>query len=363
MKRFGEGRIIFHFFYGFAAMLILAASCSKEKGDCTIALSFSQEYAACVQQLKTKGEEPSLPDTNDFILSITGEDGSSVYSGKYGNRPEEIAVSEGIYSIVVLSREFSGSAFSAPQFGDSLSIEIASGETVPVSFHCTQMNVGMKISYSEEFMNRFPSSVITLTGGGGTLEYSYTEERIAYFFPGKVEMRMATGGTDRHILSRTLARSEIMTINMSVGSEEMAEADFRLEIDTSRIWITENFEYGKENDGSTRSKSLTVPQAIERAGEEEVWIRGFIVGGDATSASFKTTGPFSSDTHFIIAEKTDVSERGKCMAVELKSGAVRDSLNLVSYPQLFHKEVFVKGNIVESYFGLYGIKGIKEFYK
>lgn len=349
---------------GLAVITMLAASCTKEpEGDCLISFSFSKDYTALIEELRTKGGETLVPDTNDFILSIKNEEGEEIYYGAYGKKPERMAVEEGTYVVKVISVEFESPAFNMPQYGDSLSVDIGARSEVNISFLCKQMNAGMKINYSSEFRTKYPSSKVVLVGPGGTLEYPYTETRIAYFSPGKVSMRMETGGASRHILSRNISMAEVLSINMSVGAEEMIDANFRLMVDTSCIWITENYEYGKENDGSTRNKALTVLQAIDKAGEVDIWVRGFIVGGDATSASFSTSGPFKSNTNLIIAASAAESERGKCMAVELKAGEIRDSLNLVMHPELFHKEIFVKGTIVDHYFGLTGLKGVKEFYK
>lgn len=349
-------------YLGMAAFLFLAVSCSKLPQDGGFAtFRFSKEYAVLVEELRTKGGEV-IPDTNSFILSIKKEGGESVYYGTYGEKPQKMELDGGVYIMEVFSNEFEAPSFNSPQYGDSLSVEIFSGEMAAVSFNCRQMNVGMKINYSTEFMQKFPNSKFFLTGGGVMLEYSYQERGIAYFFPGKVEMRMETDGASRYILSRTLNPSEVLTVNMSVGAEEMGEADYILTLDTSRIWITENYEYGKENDGSTRAKALTVRQAMERVGESDIWVHGYIVGGDATSASFSSAVPFESNTHFIISDRVAETGRESCMAIELKSGEIRDSLNLVTNPQLFHTHVFLKGTLADKYFGLVGLKGLKEFY-
>ena len=47
--------------------------------------------------------------------------------------------------------------------------------------------------------------------------------------------------------------------------------------------------------------------------------------------------------------------------MSLPVGDVRDGLNLVDNPGLLGKRVFLKGNIVASYFGLVGIKDVTEY--
>jgi hypothetical protein len=47
--------------------------------------------------------------------------------------------------------------------------------------------------------------------------------------------------------------------------------------------------------------------------------------------------------------------------VELKKGAARDALNLVDNPQVLGHTVWLKGDLVESYYGIPGLKNVTEF--
>jgi hypothetical protein len=40
---------------------------------------------------------------------------------------------------------------------------------------------------------------------------------------------------------------------------------------------------------------------------------------------------------------------------------VRDALNLVSHPDLLGSRVYLKGNIVEAYYGIPGVKEVSDF--
>ncbi|MDD6623554.1 MAG: DUF6359 domain-containing protein [Bacteroides sp.] len=40
---------------------------------------------------------------------------------------------------------------------------------------------------------------------------------------------------------------------------------------------------------------------------------------------------------------------------------VRDALNLVSSPENLGRQVFLKGDLVESYYGICGLKNVREF--
>jgi hypothetical protein len=47
--------------------------------------------------------------------------------------------------------------------------------------------------------------------------------------------------------------------------------------------------------------------------------------------------------------------------VQLPSGDLRDVLNLVDNPGLLGTKVYLKGDIVEAYYGIPGIKNISEY--
>ena len=89
---------------------------------------------------------------------------------------------------------------------------------------------------------------------------------------------------------------------------------------------------------------------------------GYIVGGDLTSSgkTVKTSG-ITKNTHLALAERSTVTTKASCVAVELPQGKVRDALNLVDHPDLIGRRVSVKGNLVEKYYGTIGLKGTGDF--
>lgn len=83
-------------------------------------------------------------------------------------------------------------------------------------------------------------------------------------------------------------------------------------------------------------------------------------GGDLTASSVSFDEPFESESNIAIAGRTTVYDKESCMSVQLLKGKVRDALNLVSNPSNLKRKVFLKGDIVESYFGIPGVKNISE---
>lgn len=345
---------------------VLATACNKDglKGDAYISFALSSDYSSysisrLTEKLSSSGNDIVLPDTNDFILSITGSDGGQVYKGPYGDRPDPIPVQSGSYDVALYSMEFDGPAFSSPQFGDTRTVVVASGEVLAVKFGCTQLNCGMRLEFEDSFRDRFFSSDIFIRSGEHSLPYTYTEKRIAYFLPGILKVICSDGNDEMTILSRQLDAADILTIKLSASGEN--SGGFSVAVDTSRNWLYEDFTLGSGNDGSTAEKALAVADLIMNLGAKEVWVAGYIVGGDVTTSNINLEPPFSKNSHIAIADRTAVSERAECAAVELpSSGDIREAVNLVDHPDYIGRKLYVKGDI-ENYFGCPGVKNIKEF--
>ena len=146
-----------------------------------------------------------------------------------------------------------------------------------------------------------------------------------------------------------------------------------MQVDTTKNWTSENYVIGGGSGGGSGSQpggnsglneddAIPVGDAKAHIGEKDVILFGYIVGGDLSSAgkNVKTSG-VSKNTHLAIAERSSVSVKASCVAVELPKGPVRDALNLVDHPDLIGCRVYLKGNLVESYFGTVGLKGTNDF--
>ena len=88
---------------------------------------------------------------------------------------------------------------------------------------------------------------------------------------------------------------------------------------------------------------------------------GYVVGGDLTSASASFEAPFTSRTNILLGSRSKTSDKESCIAVQLPSNEVRDRVNLVDNPGLLGKKVCFKGDIVESYFVITGLKNVTDF--
>lgn len=351
-------------FLAIAMLAAAAASCDSiflPSEDGEIRMAFQQN---AITQTRA-GVSPS--DTNSFILRVTDSKGKTIYDGAYGAAPESISASPGSYTIKVMSAEFKAPAFSSPQYGDTQTVTVKSGEATGVTLVCRQINAGIRLNIDSKFLTAFPAGSLHLKSDDGKLLYSYSEKRIAYFNPGNVSLILSNGGTDETLLSRSLSSQEVYTINVSVaeppsGSPASTRNRISVQLDTSRNWISENYAIGgSANKGSSRDNPFSVSEARNLAGTEDVWVYGYIVGGDLSSSKASFKGPFTSRTNIVISSKSSATDRSTCMSVQLSTGDIRNALNLVDNPGNLGRTVFLRGDISSSYYGIPGVQALTEY--
>lgn len=194
-------------------VLLAAVSCqmlgypedaTHEKGE--LRISFTDE-------LPTKAVE-EIPDTSDFLLTVSGPDGKVIYDGVYGDSPESIMVDAGSYTVFVRSCDFTEPAFATPQYGDEQCVVVPSGGVADVKLTCVQMNAGVFLRVDKSFLTNCPDAVLFLKSSAGKLMYSYSEKRIAYFPPGSVSLMMSSNGSDKVLLTRTLQPRTVLGIGV-----------------------------------------------------------------------------------------------------------------------------------------------------
>ena len=308
----------------------------------------------------------NIPDTSDFILNVKDSDGKSVYEGSYGACPESLSLPSGSYTVSVISEEFEKPAFSRPQFGDEQCVVVPSGGSINVRLVCSQTNAGIRLVVDPGFLFSYPDGVLILKSSTGRIVYGYSEKRVAYFKPGDVSLVLNQGVKDQVLMTRTLNAKEVLELKVGVsgstGGTESAAGSMSIQVDTARTWLKGEYIIGGENPGGADvSAALTVTDARNSVGSESVWVSGYIVGGDLSSSSASFKKPFNSRTNLLIGPRSTASDRNSCMSVQLPSGELRDALNLVDHPSLLGRKVYLRGDIVEAYYGLPGIKNITEY--
>lgn len=304
----------------------------------------------------------NLPDTSAFLLNITDASGKIIYNGAYGDCPESVDVSPGSYTVRVVSTEFDKPAFDAPQFGDQQCVLVPENGVGHVKLLCRQINAGVRLKISSAFLTECPQSALFLKSAQGQLMYSYSEKRIAYFLPGAISLVMSTGGVDQILMVKEVAENEILSIGVSVPvASPTGDYSLSVSVDTSRVWTNAEYVIGSSSSGSGAGDAMSVADARSSAGKDDVWVCGYVVGGDLTSSSASFKAPFESRTNIIIGPRSSTVDKNVCLSVQLPSGDVRDALNLVDNPSVLGRRICVKGDLVSAYYGIPGMKNTTEY--
>ena len=326
----------------------------------------------------TRASSAEIPDTNDFILKVTDAGGKVLYEGAYGESPESLLVDAGSYTVAVHSIEFTAPGFSRPVYGDEQVVVVKGGASVTVRLNCILENAGVRLQVAPDFLTSYPDGVLFLKSGDTRLMYGYSEKRIAYFKPGPISLILNNRGADEVLLTRTLDARTILTLNLSAPHGGTATASsITVAVDTAKVWNNESYVIGGggsgsgsggsggssgDNDGDEIEDAYSVSQAGDHVGEDGVWVFGYIVGGDlSTAGTTVKTSKLTKPTHLAIASRASVTAKASCVAVELPKGAIRDALNLVDHPDLVGTRVYLKGSIVASYFGTTGLKSVSDY--
>lgn len=311
-----------------------------------------------------------MPDTDAFILTVRNSAGDVLYEGAYGDSPESMLVNPGSYTVKAVSGIFLKPEFSAPQFGDEQVVVVQSGANTKVRLNCTQLNSGLRLKLDQTFKSTYPDGSVTVSSTEGELKYSQTEKRIGYFKPGNVSVALNDGISSKVLLTRYLEACEVLTLGVSCPSAEPPKpgesGGFSIKVDTSRIWNSFEYEVGSgqgADPGTTQATAYSVGQAKEHVGEKGVWVYGYVVGGDLSSAKdgISFTPPFSSMTCIAIAARSSVTNKSSCMSVKLPKGDIRIAVNLADHPELIGRKIYLKGDLIAAYYGIPGIENITEY--
>ncbi|MCQ2157777.1 MAG: DUF4493 domain-containing protein [Bacteroidales bacterium] len=341
--------------------LAFAVSCNEllsglQKEPGTLNISFAEDF-----EPHTRAEHS--PDINEFKITVTDPDGNVVYEGKYGTAPSTLAVAPGTYTVSAVSCDFSDPKFDSPQFGDTQVAVVESGCGTDVQLVCTQINSGVRLNVSPEFLNLYPDGILFLKSSDGKLMYGYQEKRTAYFNPGSIALILNDREKDLSLMTRTLEPRQILSVNITASSpgHQGSSSGISVSVDTSRNWTSEDLDIGGGKGGSDVSTAYSVAQARNHVGSNNVWVWGYIAGGDLTSSKCSFQPPFTSRTNIVLSPKTNCTDRGLCLSVQLAKGDVRDALNLVDHNDNLGRPVYLRGDIVDSYYGIIGLRNVTQY--
>ena len=311
-------------------------------------------------------------DISSYTLSLVDAGGKVVFRDKWGMCPDEFELTPGSYTVSLMSDESTEPAYEHPLFGDSRGITLAEGQVSELTLVATQLNSGLRLLVSEAFVALYKEGALFLRCPTGTLSFGFSEKRTAYFLPGKVSILLNISGKSSVVHNLELRQGEILTLRLGVVEQMpkvtlVSGVDMYARVDTSRVWTEDSFSWDGSSAGDGGGSSGTTPDAISvsvargKAGSKDVWVKGFIVGGDLTSTKCSFEGPFSSRANLVLADRADCRDREVCMSVQLSTGDIRNALNLVDNPSMLGRQVLLRGDIVEAYYRLSGLQNLSDY--
>ena len=307
-------------------------------------------------------------DSNAYRLTISTSSGVKVYDSSYAGRPEIFYVKAGTYKIRVESEEFTEPGI-RPLFGQEQSVKAKKDSTLRVEIVSRQLTGGLRFSFTTGFVSWFKGTGIYLKRDTVEIKYGYGTRHYVYFYPGDIQViyRNKDGHPsytppdgpqyeDTLLFKRKLKAAELVTITLDYDLTKVAYGGFKFNVDTSRIRNQEYFNLG----GIAPYGCVSVYWCQTHIGDT-LKLFGYIVGGDASSSTFKKEKPFTSKTHIVVASKDWQALREKTIAVELPSGEIRKKLNLVDHPEHHKKPIVITGTVTDSYFGYPGMKSVTSY--
>jgi len=326
--------------------VFMICACSivpKEKGIGYLTLNISQSTS-----IKAGIE------TEDYVLRIN--DGHvDVLKKRIGDLlADAIELPAGTYTIDVYSIEFSDPKFEMPFYSGKTTVAIEAEETSEVSLVCSQGNAGIKVVWSDDFSTHFETYDAQIICNEGYLHYSSTEERTGYFLPGTVSVIINADGQTINAGNIILAARDIVTAYLQLKIEEIPP-DGSLSINISIDETVNNREVeitvdpdsnNNQNSDNNESNPYNIAEAIERQGENGVWVTGYIVGAKPSTGYIFVVESNWQTTNLVLADDINETNDRNVIFVELQTGTYRNSLNLVNNPTHLHRKVLLKGNLL-----------------
>lgn len=126
-------------------------------------------------------------DINTFDVVIANNEGETVTSFKYGERPTEpIALEAGVYTIALSSNSMENAAWEAPVYAAKKEVIIERKQTTTIKdIVCKLSNIKVTVDYSADLKEQLNPEFTTMTValGDNSLLYAFGEERAGFFAP------------------------------------------------------------------------------------------------------------------------------------------------------------------------------------
>lgn len=350
------------------AVGFLATACFNlisQEGNASIRIAFDGFSAGT----RASGDAAKIPDTDDFILSVTDVDENVIYEGRFGDSPENLLVKPGAYTISAVSTPFEGPGYEIPVYGDTRVVVVGAGEQAMVTLTCSMVNCGLKLNVERGFKTAFPMGILYISDSRGSVMHSYDETRTAYLTPGEVSVSVDNGDESRVLFRKNLEARQMLSLDLSAsaGALPSESEGISIVIDTTREWLSDRLvEGGGNGGGESTDDAMSVSEARAAAMDgtdagKKVWVCGYIVGCATSTTKIEFEEPFTKSTNIIIGDRSVSSDREYCLSVELPSGGVRDALSLPEHPWIHRQRVLLYGTLTPSYYGIPGLKAVSAY--
>jgi len=323
----------------FCFVMFACSEAPNEKGTGFLTLNINQSAG-----LKADVE------IEDFILRINNGR-VDVIKERIRDLPAEIALPVGVYTIEAYSKEFSTPKFDEPFYIGRTTVEIEAGESKEASLVCSQGNAGIKVVWSDEFSILYSTYHAQIEHNEDYLHYSSTETRTGYFLPGTVSVIIQADGFTINGGTITLAARDMVTATLRPKNENIPSGSFTIEISIDNtvnerdVTVIVDPDYPTSN---SETNPYTIAQAIERQGENNVWVTGYIVGAKPLSGHNFVDESTWLATNIVLADDIDETDDWNVIFVELgSSGLFRTNLNLVANEGILYRKILLRGNLLQ----------------
>lgn len=194
-------------YYGLLSFFFVGlASCTKDEpqssieGQINVRITADQTLSG--EESSRSGEEASVPDINDFGLTIESSDGKVFKSWENFSEFRPVSVVVGTYAVTASYGDMEAEGFDAVSYQGSTNVEVRSEETAEASVTCVMNKAKVSIAYTDEFKSYFTSYSASISSSmGNQVLFSADESRGAYFVPGDlgVYLEVTRRGVSRKV--------------------------------------------------------------------------------------------------------------------------------------------------------------------
>ena len=282
----------------------------------------------------------------DFILRINNGS-ADVFKERIRDLPAAIVLPVGAYTVEAYSMEFSEPKFETPFYSGSTTVEIEAGQTKEATLVCAQANAGIRVVWSNDFSTLYSTYQAFIECSEGYLHYSSTENRTGYFLPGTVSITIQADGFTINGGTLTLAARDMVTTTLQPKEQTTGNISIVIAIDESvnerEVTVIVDSDEPPPN---SETNPYTIAQAIERQGENAVWVEGYIVGSIYTSGDYNFTNPeIWRNTNIVLADNIEETDSHRVIFVELRTTVAYRPLILVDNNDILHRKVLLRGNL------------------